>query len=746
MKSIILTAAVASVLSIGSGALAAPPPVDRGEMVRAIVVLDAQVDPSTIVAPSRRQRRAALVRALRARAGADQTGVRSLLSRRRAQGLVADVVPLWVVNAVAVVARPSVITELARRPEVREIDPDLALQAPAAPTAAATAGTLTEPNVDAVNAPALWDLGIRGQGTVVATMDTGVDAGHPDLAARWRGGNNSWYDPNGEHPTVPTDVNGHGTATMGVLVGGAAGGTAVGVAPDATWIAVKIFNDRGTTSTSRIHQGFHWLLDPDGNPDTADAPDVVNNSWTGSTAGCSLEFQPDLRNLRAAGILPVFAAGNYGPTAGTVLSPATNPEALAVGAIDDTAVIDPSSSRGPSACGQATVPRLVAPGVGIRTTDLYGGYVDATGTSVAAPHVAGALALLLSAAPELPADRQQAALESTAGDLGPGGADTTYGYGRVDTLAAYRWLGTAPDYSVAVSPAQGTTAPGGAASYTVSVTPVNGFTGDVTFGLTGLPAQASWSFSPPVIAGGNGAARLDVATTSSIAPGTYRLTITATGGGLTRTTTANLVITAPPDYAVAAAPPSSSVVAGAGAAYTVTVSSINGFAGNVGLTVAGLSGTVGTASISPSTIAAAGTAQLTIATVPTAPPGTYPVTVTGTSGSTSHSTTVTLQVKPPPDFTLTAAPSSATVLRRQTASFTVSTSTVGGFTGSATLSVSGLPGGSSAGFAPNPAAVPGSSTLRVVTTGQTVRGTFTLRISAVAGGLSHQTTVTLTIR
>ena len=79
-----------------------------------------------------------------------------------------------------------------------------------------------------MNAPALWDRGFRGQGVVVANMDTGVDATHPDLAAKWRGGTNSWYDPNGQHPTTPTDVSGHGTQTMGVMVGGNAGGSSVG--------------------------------------------------------------------------------------------------------------------------------------------------------------------------------------------------------------------------------------------------------------------------------------------------------------------------------------------------------------------------------------------------------------------------------------------------------------------------------------------------------------------------------------
>jgi subtilisin family serine protease len=746
----LLTALLTTLAStVAAPAAAMPPAVPaRAGMVEAVVVFRSQVDPGAIHVRSRRQRQVAIVRALRSRAAADQTGVLDLLRRRQAQGLVTETKPLWVVNAIAVTAAPSVIGELAARPEVREIDPDRSIQAPPASPAAQTSLAIpVEPNVDAVNAPALWNLGYTGQGTVVATMDTGVDGSHPDLAANWRGGTNSWYDPNGEHPTVPTDVNGHGTSTMGVIVGGSSGGTSIGVAPAARWIAVKIFNDRGTATTSRIHQGFQWLLDPDGNPATADAPDVVNNSWTGATAGCNLDFQPDLRNLRAAGIMPVFSAGNYGPAPSTVLSPANNPEALAVGAVDDAGVVDPSSGRGPSACGQQIAPRLVAPGVGVHTTDLYGGYLDASGTSLAAPHVTGTIALLLSAFPDLGADRTQAALESTAADLGDAGPDNTYGYGRVDALAGYQWLATAPDFSVAVTPAEATTLAGGTVSYTVSVAAIHGFTGDVALSLSGLSAgQATATVTPPVVTGGTGTARIDVATSASIPPGGYPLTVTATGGGLTRTAPARLTVSPPPDFAVAATPSSRSAVAGSAAAFTMTVTGVNGFAGVVTPTVAGLPAAVGSASFSPSTVAGSGSTTLTIATPASAPPGQYPLTITGTSGSTAHSTGVTLVVTPPPDFSVTAAPASASVLRRQTAAYTITTAPIGAFTGTVALSVTGVPTGSSASFSPNPAAVPGTSGLRVTTTGQTPRGTFTLRVNATSGTITHQTTVTLVVR
>jgi subtilisin family serine protease len=749
MKRIFLVAVAAALAMAVCDGGAAASAGQTQPMVEAIVVLKAQADLSIIREPSRSRRLGAVERALRAKATSGQKGVLALLRERRAQRLVAGIEPLWVANEVVVRAAPSVIKELAARPDVREVRPNLTVAAPAPPAAAE--GSLTagppEPNVALVNAPALWNLGYRGQGVVVASMDTGVDATHPDLAARWRGGSNSWYDPNGEHPTVLTDVNGHGTWTMGAMVGGDSGGTSIGVAPGATWIAVKIFNDRGVATSAGIHRGFQWLLDPDGNPATADAPNVVNDSWTMATGGCNLEFQLDLRSLRAAGILPVFSAGNFGPLAGTVLSPANNPEAFAVGATTNADVIDPSSSRGPSACAQAIAPKLVAPGVGVRTSDLYGLYADVSGTSIAAPQASGALALLLNAFPGLTADRQEAALESGAVDLGPVGVDNDHGYGRLDALAAYQWLASTPDYTVAVSPSSITAAPGGTVSSTVSVTGVNGFAGDVSLSLAGLSAsQAAWSFSPPVVQAGSGTAQLTVTTSASIAPGSYPLTIAGGSGSTTHTTTAVLVVPAPPDFTLGATPSSLSVAAGSSGSSTVAVGAVNGFTGNVALSLSGLPPSVGSASFTPAVIGAAGTSKLGIAVSATAPPGSYPLTVTGSSGSIVHSAPVTLVVKPASDYALSMSPSTRTVSRGGSTTYTVSVSSVGGFAGTVSLSVSGLPSGATASFAPSSVVAPGTSTLTVRAGSWTVRGTFRLTVTGRNGSKSHQAAASLTVR
>jgi len=410
------------------------------EPATVIVTLRQRADLSRINGNNRRERRRNLVRALKLTASSTQGPLRRLLQTRRNQGRVQKFESLWITNGFSVTTTTAVIDELAQNPYVLSITPDDLEIVPAFAT--------PEINITNINAPALWNMGYTGQGIVVANMDSGVDVNHPELSTRWRGGANSWFDPYGQHPTTPTDLNGHGTWTMGTMVGGDAGGTTVGVAPDAQWIAVKIFNDSGGSTATAIHQGFQWLLDPDGNPDTDDAPDVVNNSWTLATSGCNLDFEPDLQSLRAAGILPVFAAGNYGPFSNTSRSPANNPSAFPVGNLNDNNTnIYSTSSRGPSSCSGWTgpYPKIVAPGVTIRTTDLFGGYYNPTGTSLAGPHVAGGLALLLSAYPDLTAAEQENALINSAVDLGTiVGPDNTFGYGRLDLLAAFNSLGTSP--------------------------------------------------------------------------------------------------------------------------------------------------------------------------------------------------------------------------------------------------------------------------------------------------------------
>jgi serine protease AprX len=410
------------------------------EEVSVIATLADRVDLGRFKDGNRKIRRARITRALKNKATLSQGPLKAFLQGKGAR----RIVRLWLLNGMAVTAKANVIQALANRPGVERVRLDGTLEAPW--TAAAPSAT-PEWNIAAIRAPELWDLGYTGAGIVVAGMDTGVDAAHPDLAPRWRGGYNSWFDPHGEHAT-PVDTNGHGTQTMSIMVGGAAGGSAIGVAPDARWIAVKMYNDAGWTSYSDIHLGFQWLVDPDDNPDTDDAPDVVNNSWGFSTpvTQCFTEFQPDIQALKAAGIAVVFSGGNQGDGPDTSESPANYPESFAVGAVDQSLSIASFSSRGTGACDTGIYPEVVAPGVGVRTADrTFGGsfsnnYTNSTGTSFAAPHVAGAMALLLSALPNTTVAELESAVEESALDLGAVGPDNEYGAGLLDVVETYYWI------------------------------------------------------------------------------------------------------------------------------------------------------------------------------------------------------------------------------------------------------------------------------------------------------------------
>jgi bacillopeptidase F len=411
------------------------------EKIPVIVTLKERFDLSPYRRQPSRMGRPGLVRGMKNMAERSQAPLRRFLAGER----VGRKAQLWLINALAVELEPQTIQRLAGQPWVSRVQLDYSLKLPELQLAAALPG---EWNIESIGAPKLWRLGYTGQGVVVATMDSGVDVNHPDLAASYRGGSNSWFDPYGEHPE-PYDADGHGTHVMGVLVGKNSGGTAIGVAPDAQWVAVKIFRDAGTAVLSRIHQGFQWLLDPDGDPSTDDAPDIINNSWVlhGTEDVCNLEFEADIAALKAADIAVISAGGNTGPYPHSSVSPANNPSGFAVGGLDEYDLPAFFSGRGPSACGGSIYPQVAAPAVGIRTADLTFGlplafYIDVSGTSFAAPHVAGAMALLKSAFHRLTVPELEAAVLHAARDVSDPGPDNESGYGLLNVMAAFRALAT----------------------------------------------------------------------------------------------------------------------------------------------------------------------------------------------------------------------------------------------------------------------------------------------------------------
>jgi hypothetical protein len=308
---------------------------------------------------------------------------------------------------------------------------------------------------------------------------------------------------------------------------------------------------------------------------------------------------------------------------------------------------------------------------------------------------------------------------------------------------------TTPDFSLSVSPFSQTVTQGSGTSYTVTSTALNGFTGNVSLSVTGLPSGANATFGTNPITGGSGTSTMSVTTSTSSPAGTYTLTITGTSGTLTHTATATLVVTAvpQPDFSLSVSPSSQTVIQGNGTSYTVTSTELNGFAGNVSLSVSGLpSGANATFGTNPITGGSA-SSTMSVTTSTSTPTGTYTLTISGTSGSLTHTSTATLVVNAigPPGFSISASPSSQTVARPNSTSYTVTVTALNSFTGTVTFSARGLPFGATASFNPTSVAGHGTSAMTVSTTPSTQTGTFNVRIRGNSGGTTHSVTVQLIV-
>lgn len=359
----------------------------------------------------------------------------------------------WLAPFVAATVSADDLSRLAALPGVDAVIEDAPVDLIAPISAGATTADIdaTVVSQDAIGARTVWHEGLTGKGVLVASIDTGVDGDHPALAGRYRGlsepASTAWMDPFGGD--FPDDPVGHGTHTMGTVLG-RDGIDTIGVAPDAQWIAAGVV-DRGLAFAETLQDlldAFQWLADPDGNPEThSDVPDVVLNSWgipQGILPECDNTFWAVVDNLEALGAVVIFAAGNEGPALGTLRLPAdrgdTPLSCFSVGAIDAS---DPNftvavfSSRGPVSCNPDLIkPELVAPGLNIRSSWPGGGYKIMSGTSMAAPYVAGAVALMRQYNPDVtPLQIKQALIES-AHDLGTIGPDYITGYGLLDIQGA----------------------------------------------------------------------------------------------------------------------------------------------------------------------------------------------------------------------------------------------------------------------------------------------------------------------
>ncbi|MBM0236219.1 S8 family serine peptidase [Micromonospora sp. ATA32] len=413
------------------------------------VFLDSKADLSGVAKLHRKADKAAHVyRTKSEHANRSQAGLRAMLAKRAA-----DFTPFWLANTIKVTGDAELLGDIAARPEVAEILADDPVTIPEPlPGVTVPAADAVEWNINRISAPQVWtELGVRGEGIVVANIDSGVDVTHPAVAASYRGRNGdgtlnhnySWFDPAGICPTAaPCDNNDHGTHTMGTMVG-LDGANVIGVAPGAKWIAAKGCETTSCSRASLLASG-QWIVAPTdlngANPRPDLAPDVVNNSW-GSTA-YDPWYTETVSSWVAAGIFPAFSNGNSGPSCNTSGSPGSYTISYSSGAFDVNNAIASFSSRGAGENGDIK-PNIAAPGANVRSS-VPGGYASFSGTSMASPHTAATVALMWSASPAIQGDvaATRSILDDTAIDVDAttcGGTiddNNVFGEGRLDAYAA----------------------------------------------------------------------------------------------------------------------------------------------------------------------------------------------------------------------------------------------------------------------------------------------------------------------
>ena len=323
----------------------------------------------------------------------------------------AEYQPYWIANMIWVRGDEQLIRQLAQRPDVGHIyaNPRVPMAEPVERAAAPLQPDAVEWGVNRVNAPAVWAAGINGQGIVIGGQDTGYQWDHPALKEQYRGWdgqavdhNYNWHDaihPGsdtggfsscGEDLTVPCDDEGHGTHTMGTMVGDDGGSNQIGMAPGARWMGCRNMEGGWGTPTT-YSECFQWFVAPtdlnNQNPNPALAPHVINNSWScPPSEGCTDPqiLHTVVENVRAAGIVVVVSAGNSGPSCSTVSTPAAIYDAsFSVGATNGDDAIASFSSRGPVTVDGSNrlKPDISAPGVNVRSSYPYNSYTFLSGTT-----------------------------------------------------------------------------------------------------------------------------------------------------------------------------------------------------------------------------------------------------------------------------------------------------------------------------------------------------------------------------
>jgi serine protease AprX len=415
-----------------------------------------------------------LVQSLQDHATTSQQDIVNFLNQEiaaRAEGQLSFQV-LWIANQIVVRgADTQLITKLQERADVAKVVKDYSfhldhpLETSPQVVSSRAAGDITSWGVDKVKAPQVWAQGFNGSGIIVATIDSGAQGDHEALQGSFVGADNfGWFDPI-ESELNPFDDLGHGTHTMGTIVGhfsDASGETKIGVAPGATWMACKGCTGDNYCWASDVNACFQFLLCPKGQNssqcDASKAPHVINNSYfidyiKGSSAQATRDdvIEASLDALDAAGIVMVFSIGNayYCESAGY---PGDYEKVIGVGSTTSSDDLSSFSSSGPGTTHGSSVikPEVVAPGSNIMSAVVGNGhqYGSKSGTSMAGPHVAGVVALMLSKNPNLDVKQVREILFDTCETMemsetkNCGGVpDTTFpnfslGYGKVNALTA----------------------------------------------------------------------------------------------------------------------------------------------------------------------------------------------------------------------------------------------------------------------------------------------------------------------
>jgi serine protease AprX len=462
----------------------------KGNKADIFVVMKEQADLSKAsLLETKEQKGEFVFQILRGVSQRSQSNIQNFLKAQKV-----DFQSFWIFNGIFLTADKNLITQISERNDVAQIvsNPSSRLNLPEVTAADLKDNTLKTRGalditwgIKAIKADAVWALGYTGQGVIVGGQDTGYDWEHPAIKKKYRGynavtnkvdHNYNWYDaihpnpdssviqkanPCGYNSPKPCDDNGHGTHTMGTMIG-RDDTIAIGVAPDAQWIAARNM-DRGNGTLYSYTECFQWFLAPTDStnklPNPRKAPHVMNNSWYCSTEeGCNASnfaiLEAALNACRAAGIVVVVSAGNSGSACSSVNQgpPAFFSKAFSIGATQSNDTIAGFSSRGPVTIDGSNrlKPNVCAPGVGVKSSVPNGGYASFNGTSMAGPHVAGAVALMISANPKLAGQvdtierilerttRQMTTIQNCGGILGTSIPNNTYGFGRIDVLEAVK--------------------------------------------------------------------------------------------------------------------------------------------------------------------------------------------------------------------------------------------------------------------------------------------------------------------